>query len=393
MTEDVVVLGSGYAGTGAVMSIEEELGDDVDLTWISENDYHLVLHEAHRIIRDPSAKEKITVPIDRIKRPSTRFVQGRVDAIDCDDREVELEDGSTVSYDWLVVGIGSRTAFFGIDGLREHALTLKGLDDALAIHDAITEAAREASRSDPARVVVGGAGLSGIQSAGEIAEFRDRQHAPIDVHLVEGLDSVFPPGEPELQRKLDDLLSDLGVNIMTGEFIIEVDEETVYIGEETELEYDVLLWAGGITGQNCAASSPLEQNDRSHRLEVSSTFRTSDDRVFALGDTALVDQPDGEDAPPTAQAAWQAAADVGENLRRAMNDQPLREWTYEDKGTLISVGDEAVAYDAEDPYLGLEIPVKLFSGFAAEQAKKFVAARWINDVAGPAAAARAYPDM
>ena len=393
MTEDVVVLGSGYAGTGAVLSIEEELGDRVDLTWVSDSDYHFVLHEGHRVIRDPSVKEKITIPVDRIKQPTTRFVQGRADGIDTGAREIALEDGSTVNYDWLVVGVGSRTAFFGIDGLEEHALTLKSLDDVLGINEAITEAAREATREEPAQVVVGGAGLSGIQSAGEIAEFRDRQHAPIDIHLVEGLDSVFPPGEPELQGKLDQLLRDHGVNVMTGEFITEVDEETVYIGKETELDYDVLLWTGGITGRDCAASAPVETDERSNRLEAGSTFRTSDDRVFALGDTAMIDQPDGEDAPPTAQAAWQAAKHVGENVRRAMNDQPLKEWTYDDKGTLISVGDEAVAYDAEDPYLGLRVPVRLFSGFPAEQAKKFVAARWINDVAGPVAAAKAWPDM
>jgi NADH dehydrogenase len=320
-------------------------------------------------------------------------VQGRADGIDTGAREIALEDGSTVNYDWLVVGVGSRTAFFGIDGLEEHALTLKSLDDVLGINEAITEAAREATREEPAQVVVGGAGLSGIQSAGEIAEFRDRQHAPIDIHLVEGLDSVFPPGEPELQGKLDQLLRDHGVNVMTGEFITEVDEETVYIGKETELDYDVLLWTGGITGRDCAASAPVETDERSNRLEAGSTFRTSDDRVFALGDTAMIDQPDGEDAPPTAQAAWQAAKHVGENVRRGMNDQPLKEWTYDDKGTLISVGDEAVAYDAEDPYLGLRVPVRLFSGFPAEQAKKFVAARWIRRVAGPTAAARAYPDM
>jgi len=393
MTEDVVVLGSGYAGTGAVLSIEEELGDRVDLTWVSDSDYHFVLHEGHRVIRDPSVKEKITIPVDRIKQPTTRFVQGRADGIDTGAREIALEDGSTVNYDWLVVGVGSRTAFFGIDGLEEHALTLKSLDDVLGINEAITEAAREATREEPAQVVVGGAGLSGIQSAGEIAEFRDRQHAPIDIHLVEGLDSVFPPGEPELQGKLDQLLRDHGVNVMTGEFITEVDEETVYIGKETELDYDVLLWTGGITGRDCAVSAPVETDERSNRLEAGSTFRTSDDRVFALGDTAMIDQPDGEDAPPTAQAAWQAAKHVGENVRRAMNDQPLKEWTYDDKGTLISVGDEAVAYDAEDPYLGLRVPVRLLSGFPAEQAKKFVAARWIRRVAGPAAAARAYPDM
>ncbi|WP_254544419.1 NAD(P)/FAD-dependent oxidoreductase [Halomarina pelagica] len=392
MTENVVVLGSGYAGAGAVKSIEENLGDRVDLTWISDVDHHLVLHEAHRVIRTPAVKEKIALPVEEIKAPSTRFIQAAVTGLETDDREIELDDGTTVNYDYCVVAIGSRTAFFGIEGLQEHALTLKSLDDALEIHDAVKRAAREASRSDRAQVVVGGAGLSGIQSAGEIAEFRDKHRAPIDIHLVEGLDNVFPPGAPELQEKLDEMLRERDVNIMTGEFIGEVDDDTVYIGDDTELEYDVLLWTGGITGREVAENVDVEQDERSHRFTTRSTFQTSDERVFALGDTALVEQLDGEPAPPTAQAAWQAAEVVGENVKRAVNGQPLKQWEHVDKGTLISVGDEAVAYGVK-PANGFSLPVKLFGGFPAEALKKSVASRWINRVSGPGRAAKAWPDM
>jgi NADH dehydrogenase len=388
MTEDVVVLGSGYAGTGTVMSLKDELEGEADVTWISDVPHHLVLHESHRCIRDPSVQEKITFDCEEIAGPGTRFVQGHVEEVDVDDRTIHLDDGSTVDYDYLVVGFGSRTAFFGIDGLREHSLTLKSLDDALEIHEEVKEAARRASRNDPAQVVVGGAGLSGIQSAGEIAEFRDRHRAPIDIHLVEGLDNVFPNNDPVVQAKLTNLLEEADVNIMTGEFIGEVDEETVYVGDETELDYDVLLWTGGITGQDAASETDVDQDDRSHRIHAATDFRTEDDRVFALGDAALIDQGD-DPAPPTAQAAWQAAEVAGENVVRAIRGQPLEEWRYEDKGTLISVGDEAVAHNV----VGLKALSRTFGGPMAEQLKKIVAIRWINDVAGPAAAAKAYPDM
>jgi NADH dehydrogenase len=388
MTEDVVVLGSGYAGTGAVMSLEDELDGEADVTWISDVPHHLVLHESHRCIRDPSVQDKITFDCEEIAGPATRFVQGRVDDVETDDRTIELEDGSTVDYDYLVVGFGSRTAFFGIDGLREHALTLKSLDDALEIHEDVKEAARQASRNDPAQVVVGGAGLSGIQSAGEIAEFRDRHRAPIDIHLVEGLDNVFPNNDPVVQAKLHNLLEEADVNIMTGEFIGEVDEETVYVGDETELDYDVLLWTGGITGQEVAAETEVDQDERSHRIHAASDFQTDDERIFALGDAALVDQGENP-APPTAQAAWQAAEVVGENVARTIRGQPTEEWSYTDKGTLVSVGDDAVAHNV----VGMKSLIDTFGGPAAEQLKKIVAVRWINDVAGPVAAAKAYPDM
>jgi NADH dehydrogenase len=388
MMDDVVVLGSGYAGTGAVKRLERELDGEADVTWVSDVDHHLVLHESHRIIRDPAVKEKITFDVADIKAPSTRFVQGRVTDIDADGRTVTLADDSTVAYDYLLVGFGSRTAFFGIDGLGRHALTLKRLEDALQIHEAVTAAARAAARTDPARVVVGGAGLSGIQSAGEIAAFRDAHRAPIEIHLVEGLDSVFPDNDPVVQAKLRTLLEEKDVEIHTGEFVGAVDDDTVYVGEETELAYDVLLWTGGITGREPAARVDVETDERSHRLEAASDFRTSDDRIFAIGDAALVERADtGQPAPPTAQAAWQAAEVAGENIARAIRGQPLREWRYVDKGTLISVGDKAVAHDVTG------LPVDTFGGYAAKALKKTVAARWIRKVNGFADAAKAFPDM
>ena len=388
MTDDVVVLGSGYAGTGTVKRLESELNGEADITWISDVDHHLVLHESHRCIRNPDVQDKITFDIDEIKQPSTRFIRGRVDALDTDERVVTLEDESTVDYDYLLVGFGSRTAFFGIDGLEEHSLTLKTLEDVLEIHDEVTEAAREASRNDPAQVVVGGAGLSGIQSAGEIAEFRDKHRAPIDIHLVEGLDNVFPNNNAVVQAKLRKLLEAKDVEIHTGEFIGEVDDETVYIGDETELEYDVLLWTGGITGQDAAETATVEKDERSNRIEAASDFQTSDERVFSIGDAALIDQPGQEQpAPPTAQAAWQAAEVAGENLARSVRGQPLKEWTYDDKGTLISVGSKAVAHNVKG------LPIDTFGGPAAKALKKTVAARWINTVTGIGDAARAFPDM
>ncbi|GAA5430615.1 NAD(P)/FAD-dependent oxidoreductase [Haloarcula japonica] len=389
MTENVVVLGAGYAGAGAIKSLEDELDGetDVDVTWVSETDYHLVLHESHRCIRDPSVQENIAIPVHEIKQPSTEFIQDEVVGIDTDAQEVDLADSDTIEYDYLLVGLGSQTAFFGIEGLEEHALTLKSLDDALDIHDKVQQAAREASTNDPAQVVIGGAGLSGIQTAGEVAEFRDEHNAPIDIHLVEGLDQVLPNSDPELQGALRKRLEAADVNIKCGEFIGEVDEETVYIGDEDELDYDVLVWTGGITGRDCMQDVALDKDERNHRVHAEGNFRTDDEHVFAIGDSALIDQPGDQPAPPTAQAAWQAAEVAGENLARAARGQPLKTWTHKDKGTVVSVGEKAVAHDV------MNMPIETFGGMPAKLLKKAIAARWINDVTGVGRAAKAWPDM
>ena len=392
MTAQVVVLGSGYAGAGAVKRFEEVSDGTAELTWISEHDYHLVLHESHRVIRDTSVAPKITIPVDEIKSPATTFRQGHVTGIDVEDRSVELDSGDAVDYDYLLVALGSATAFYGIEGLEEHAHTLKGLDDAREMHEDVAAAAADATRSDPAQVVIGGAGLSGIQSAGEVAAYRDEHRAPIDVTLVEGLDEVLPGNDPELQGALRRRLEEAGVDIMCGEFVSKVDADTIYVGggedeDPAELDYDVFLWTGGITGQGELEGAAVDKDDRSNRVYADRDFRTSDDRVFAIGDTALIEQGPEEFAPPTAQAAWQAAEVAGENLFRAANGQSLRTWTHDDKGTLISVGDEAVAHGVD------VLPVDTFGGFGAETLKKFVAARWIADVSSIGRAVDAWSDM
>jgi NADH dehydrogenase len=444
MSTQVVVLGAGYAGAGAVKRLEREFGDAVELTWVSEQDYHLVLHEVHRVVRDPRVESKVAIPVTEVKRPSTAFVRGRVVDVDVDERTVHLEDGGAVDYDYLLVCVGTATAFYGIEGLREHSLTLKSLDDAREIHQRVSAAAAAASRSDPAEVLVGGAGLSGIQTAAEVAEYRDEHRAPIEVTLVEGLDDVFPGNDPEVQGALRKRLAELDVEILTGEFISKVDDRAVYLGGAEEevggdadaaeavadgegdaageaaggdsdvepeaeaeadggrpsvdfsrpdvLSYDVLVWTGGITGQDAACTVGVDKDDRSHRLFAGSDFRTSDDRVFAVGDTALVEQPGDTVAPPTAQAAWQAAAVAGLNVANAVRGRPLERWTYEDRGTLVSVGDRAVAHDVTLPVVG-DVPINTFGGPAAKALKKAVACRWIRDVSSLRRAVDAWTDM
>ncbi|MFW6018812.1 MAG: NAD(P)/FAD-dependent oxidoreductase [Halapricum sp.] len=386
MTADVVVLGSGYAGSGVIKRLEDELRGQADITWISDIDYHLVLHEAHRCISDPSVQTKITIPIGAIKSPSTRFVEGHVETVDVDARHVELADGRTIDYDYLLVAIGSQTAFFGLDGLEKHAHTLENLEDALGIHDAVRDAAREGDHGDPARVVIGGAGLTGIQVAGEVARFRDEVDAPLEIMLVEGLDSILPNSDSELQEALRRRLEKRDVRIRTGEFIGAADEDTITVGDE-RIDYDVLVWTGGITGHEEMARVDLEKDHDSNRVTVETTFQTDDDRVFAIGDAALVDQPSGEPVPPNAQAAWEAAEVAGENVARAIRGQPLRTWTYNDKGTAVSIGEDAVAHDV------MNVPVTTFDGLPARLLKKAIAVRWIADITSPWRAIAAWGDM
>jgi len=386
----VAVLGAGYAGSKAAQRLDRELSrlpGEADLVWVSDRDYHLVLHEAHRVIRNPDVADAITVPVAEIA-PDAEFVQGSVERVDVDERRVEVAGGRDVEYDYVLVALGSETAFYGIPGVAEHARTLKTLDDAVDIHEAVAAAAEAATRAEPASVVVGGAGLSGIQSAGEVAEYRDRTGAPVEVHLVEALDEVFPGNDASVQRALRRRLGRAGVEITTGDPITEATAEEIRFDEGDPLKYDVFVWTGGITGCQPLETLSVDREERSNRVLADVSFQTTDDRVFAVGDAAVVEGADGDDpAPPTAQAAWQAAEIAAENLLRAAEDRPLKRWTFEDKGTLISVGEEAVAHDVQ------YFPVETFGSLPAKFLKKFVAARWIADMSDWRQAAGAWGSL
>jgi NADH dehydrogenase len=381
MTDRVVVLGAGYAGAGAVTTLEDELAD-AEVTWVSEHDYHLVLHEVHRVIRDPDAEDAITIPVEEIKSDDTAFVQGRVDGVDVEERAVSLADGSSISYDYLLIALGSSTAFYGIPGLEEYAHTLKGLDDAREIHDAVRDAATEATPSNPAQVIIGGAGLSGVQTAGEIAAYRDVHDAPVEITLVEALAEVMPGRDADLRRRVRRLLEARDVEILTDDPITAATAAAIQFEEREPIEHDVLVWAGGVTGQDALDGAGV---DASHnRATADATFRTSDERVFAVGDAASI-SIDGTDVPPTAQAAWDAADVAAANVARTIEGRPLRHWSYTDKGTVLSVGEDAVAHDV------LYVPIETFDSLPARLLKKVIGARWIASVTSPRRALSAWP--
>ncbi|MFB6179812.1 MAG: NAD(P)/FAD-dependent oxidoreductase [Halorientalis sp.] len=372
MTARILVLGAGYAGSVVVRQLERTLDpDEAEIIWLSEHGSHLVVHEVHRVIRRPALQDVLTIPVEAIKRPETSFERRSVADVHGQERVVESSNGERLAFDYVVDCLGSKTAFYGIDGMRDHALTLKSLDDALAIHSDTMAAAAASSPDDPATVVVGGAGLSGVQCVGELAALRDGESLPIDIHLVEALDEIFPGHDHQFQGALRQRLDDHDVGVSTGDAIVDVADDRLQFDGGDSLEYDVLVWTGGVTGLG-KLDDPEIERERG-RTTVADTLQTDDERVFVVGDAAIVDLADGP-PPPTAQAAWRAADVAAENVVHALRGQPLTDWTYEDWGTFVSVGDDAVAHGVKS------VPLNTFSGPVARTLKRAIAARWVAKI-------------
>ncbi len=263
-------------------------------------------------------------------------MQAQVTGLDVDERVIHLDEGDPIDYDYCVVCLGSQTAFYGIDGLEEHALTLKSLGDAMTIHQQLSAAVSDATEDDPAQFVVGGAGLTGIQTAGEVAAYRDEHDAPVEIRLIEMEDEIFPGHDHEFQGAIRNKLDRKDIEISTGATVSEVDEAKIHFENDDPQQYDVFVWAGGVTGEDALADVDIDKDH--NRAYSSSTFKTSDDRVLAIGDAALVSQdaeggplseqdaweaivnPDTDDVPPpTAEAAMEEGEHVGKNVARMID--------------------------------------------------------------------------
>ena len=368
----VVVLGAGYAGVTLTRMLENALPPEADLTIVDEAEDHLVQHEVHRVIRQPSITDAIEVPLDSLF-DRAEVVTAHVESVDTDANEVTLDTGETLTYDYGALCLGAETAFYDLPGVEDHGLPLKSVADAEAIRERALDAIEA---GEPASVVVGGAGLSGVQVAGEIATLADEEGASerIDITLLEQLDSVAPAFPEAFQDAVADELTGRGIEIHTETAVTEATESTVATrheatGETNELASDLFVWTGGIAGPEAMADDrPVVRRD----LRLTNS-------TFALGDTARVVDADGEAVPASASAAIRAATPAAENIATLVEwelaggegfEPELTPFRFNVPGWIVSVGDGAVA----------QVGPKVVTGSAAKALKASVGAGYLSSI-------------
>ena len=377
---DVLVLGAGYAGLTLTRLLEREVPEDVDITLVDESPDHLIQHELHRVIRRPVVADEITIPLaDAVDRATVRTAH--VEGVDTDDRIVHLEStDEPLEYDVCAICLGAETAFHGLESVREQALPLKRLHHAKAIRERTLESLERYHEGETAHFVVGGAGLSGIQVAGELAALLEEDGIDLEatdqasVTLLEQFDTVAPSFPPEFQRAVTDALEGQGVEVRPNAAVVGADDASVTLerpgnqGNSETLPADVLVWTGGIRG-----SSALD----GERPVVKRDLRLTD-RTFVVGDAARVVDTDGEAVPASAQSAVREARTVAENVTRLVDyereggvfEPRLEGFRFESSGWLVSVGDDAVA----------QVGPSVFTGNAAKALKTTVGVGYLSSV-------------
>jgi len=331
----IAILGAGYAGVTVARRLENNLPDDVDLVVVDESTDHLIRHELHRVLRRPSFEEDLTVPLaDLFDRAEVR--QGRVLEVVPEDHTVELEDGP-LEYDYAAVCLGAETTFYELPGVEDYAIPFRDLEHAHAIRDRYLDLL-----VDGGRVVVGGAGLTGIQVAGELATLADEEDGrqAVEIVLVEQLDDVAPGFPQNFRAAIRDELIERGIDIRSETTVQGAREETIDL-DDGELAYDLFIWTGGIGGSSALGGT---------RPQVRGTLQL-DRETFVVGDAARVIDRDGELVPASAQSAIREARTAARNIQRLVEydrdgdvfEPRLDTIDFDPRGWVVSVGDGAVA--------------------------------------------------
>jgi NADH:ubiquinone reductase (H+-translocating) len=360
----VLVLGGGFAGVETARHLEKltRRRDDVEVWLVSRENFTLFTPLLPEVCSGMlEARHCVTALRSQLRRPSSWAVTANVERIDLDAKQVTVIGGDgephRLNYDTLVIALGGETATFGIKGITQWAVGMKTLADAFALRNRIIEMLERADlETDPAEraaqltFVVGGAGFSGVETAGEIEDFirrvRRRYYPKITgdevtSHIVELKDRVLPEMPAEMGQYAAKVLRQRGYQIHLGTPMKEVHEDGVVIGDGEVIPTRTLIWTGGVQPSHLVGESGIEV-DRAGRAIVKPTMETSRPGVWAIGDCALIPNADEESTyhAPTAQNAVREGKRLARNIIAAIDGRPERveAFRYRTIGTLASIG-------------------------------------------------------
>ncbi len=370
----VVIVGGGFGGLQAVKALHAA---DADVTLIDRNNYHLFQPLSYQVATGALSPGDIAVPLRRIVRRErhVRVLMGEVTGFDLSARELTMRadvlggDSMEVPYDYLIVAGGSNYSYFGHDEWRSLALEVKSLDSALEVRGRILQAFEAAELVEDPReregwltFVVVGAGPTGVEMAGQIAElardtlpgeFRDAEPRSGRVLLVETADRVLTSFPPSLSRRAARSLEGLGITVLVDHTLVDVQSDSVELrggdGATSRIATHTVVWAAGVTASPLAqmlADACGAEVDRAGRLTVEPDLTLPGHReVRALGDMVRVrDAASGEarTLPGLAPVAMQEGRYAGHALSRRLAHPAAiaggAPFAYHDKGTLATIG-------------------------------------------------------
>jgi len=357
----VVVVGGGFAGLALARNL---LKQDVQMVLLDRHNYHTFQPLLYQVSTSGLEPDSIAYPLRKITRSSDRcfFRLTEVQSISAEKNTVHTSVGDII-YDYLVIATGSKTNFFGNDSIEEHGMWMKTVPQALNIRSLILENLEQATiTDDPEKrksllnFVLAGAGPTGVELAGAIAELRnhivpkdypDLDPNEMNIHLLEGMGRVLPPMSEHASEKAQEMLEELGVKVHLNTMVENYDGHLVKTNTELALKTETFIWSAGVTGAPVEGLNASAMVEKANRYEVNAFNQINGyENIFAIGDIALMateDFPRGH--PMVAQPAIQQGKHLAKNIKRLIKGEPLEAFDYFDKGTMATVGRNRAVVD------------------------------------------------
>jgi NADH:ubiquinone reductase (H+-translocating) len=347
----VVIIGGGFAGLTAARTLARK---PVQVTLIDRKNHHTFQPLLYQVATAGLSPGDITAPIRWVLRRqrNAEVLLAEVSAFDLDRRRVRASD-LEFEYDYLIVAAGASHAYFGHNEWEPLAPGLKTVEDAMEIRNrvllAFELAERQAANGDdasPLNFVVVGAGPTGVELAGTLAEitrtalakdFRKIDPRRARIILLEGGKRVLPAYAEDLSASAQRQLQHLGVEVRTSAIVTGISSQAVHVGGEV-LPATVTLWAAGV------AASPLGKLlgvpvDRAGRVQVERDLSLSGHReVFVVGDLSSLQDEQGNRLPGLAPVAIQEGKAAAKNIARDLAGRQREPFRYFDKGSLATIG-------------------------------------------------------
>jgi len=357
----VVILGGGFGGLAAAQKLNRA---SVEVTLIDRRNFHLFQPLLYQVATGSLSPGEIAAPLRGVlsKQKNVQVLMGEAVDVDPQAKRVFLRDGATFEYDSLIVATGTQTSYYGNDSWREWAPSLKSVEEATAIRHKILyafERAERAATPEEARAwltfVIVGAGATGLELSGALAEianetlrhdFRKINPQEARIILMEGAPRVLGPFPEDLSAKAEKLVTHLGVEVIKGVMVTNIDAGGVTFkrGDSHEtLAAKTVLWAGGVTatafGRKLAERTNSE-SDRGGRIKVNRDLTVPNfPDIFIIGDLAHAVDEKGTPLPGVAQVAMQGGAYAVKVIRaRLEGKREPPPFHYFNKGEMAVIG-------------------------------------------------------
>lgn len=364
----VVVIGGGFAGMSFIKKLR---GAKVQIVLFDRHNYHTFQPLLYQVSTGGLEPDSIAYPLRKIfrKQNDFHFRMAEVESINTDENIIISSVGS-LSYDYLVIATGTKTNYFGNDNIAKYSMPMKTVPQALNIRSLILQNIEHADRSkvpaDRARFlnfVIAGAGPTGVELAGALAEFKkgilgsdypELDGSQMEVHLIEGQDRVLPPMSETASKKAQHFLEKLGVQIHLSTLISDYDGDTVTTKDGKTFKTATFIWAAGVTGAPIKGFNASALVERANRYKVDHYNRIQGfDNIFALGDIALMETEDfPKGHPQVAQPAIQQGDRLGKNFKKMLVGEKMEPFEYFDKGTMATVGRNKAVVDLRKMHFG-----------------------------------------